>query len=106
MIDIAEKELIGRLLFWEEQETFFKIKAIEPPMELSEDMGDMLRLVSLEDKTESVIHWVSDIGEHFALVPEIFNEKEAVRYCMAAVTSRKCRDIMLEIHGELINKGI
>lgn len=96
------KTLINRILFWEKHEIFLKIIGIEPPMQDMQEYGEMLHLVSLEDGTEGVCHWVIEIGEEFTLVPVNFSGKLAVQYCDAAKTSREARDLMLNIECDML----
>lgn len=75
--------LVNRLLWCHQWDTVFKITGIEPPMESCENMGDMLRFIDLRTGKEMITNWVSEIGEHFQLVPLPYPEKKAVAFCEA-----------------------
>ena len=57
-------------------------------MEACEDMGAMLRFIDLRTGKELVSNWVSEIGEHFQLVPTAYPEEKAVAFC-AAINKRE-----------------
>ena len=96
-----KNKLEGRRLFAESWSAFFEIKAVEPPMESCEDMGEMLRLINLHDGSEALAHWVSEIGEHFVLVPDDYPNDKIKTYHEALASRNAAETVLMGVELEI-----
>lgn len=80
MVEIQEKQLIGRLLYEPINDVFFEIVRFEKPYEFVEEYGRAMILKRLADDTEDCANWQQDIGGGFKLVSAEFPKELAARY--------------------------
>jgi len=99
---VTKSEIVGRTVFAKKEDGFFVVEGVYPPMEACIEMGETISLIDCATGETSCVHWLSEIGENFVLLPHDFPRSEIDRFNRAVAERDAATEVILDIAADIL----